>query len=280
MVDSRSVKKIAGLLKGLSLLLFGLSGLLLVGWGLLAVSVFMGPMSAGPNDDITNVELRDWFGRYIIPSAVFGGVVFLASWVAKYLSKTLEKSERARAAHAAEVRAIEQDRQNTLSSLADVHDRAVSLKQSIPALVQSAHSNLDVAEQDYQRGAFSPFWSAIEAATMRLGELSDSLGQFGLLMNQHNNLTGKLAMQHQQQASAFPVRLGDMYAAEQGRMLCQRMNVLVGRAQTNYQFAAIYEQRRTSSILIAGFQNLGSAIHGMGAKIAGELESLRQQLPQ
>jgi hypothetical protein len=196
-------------------------------------------------------------------------------------SKTLEEQEgrqreeeRQRREEIARKESEARDRDYTLQRLKSVHQRAMDLKQSIPALIQAAKAHLDVAEQEFNRGAFSPFWQAIEGATTRLGELSENLNQFSRLTEDHKEIDGELLAKHRMYADRFPVQLADIYAAEEGQLVGQRMDALVGRAQTDYQFSTIYEQRRTSSILIAGFSSLGNAIAGMTAKIASDLESV------
>lgn len=171
----------------------------------------------------------------------------------------------------ADAEAKKRDRDYSLNSLTSTHDNAVQLKQAVPALLQSTDAHLRRAEQEFQRGAYSPFWESIEGATRNLAEVADNLQQFNGLVQQHNALTGKLASEHRTTTPDFPVRLTDIYVAEQGQELSQRMDMQVAKAQTDYHFATIYEQRRTSAIMIAGFTTLGSAISGMTDRITSQL---------
>jgi hypothetical protein len=222
---------------------------------------------------------------------VIGAVISAIRWRMKENQKLRaqeekEQAERDRQKRVAETAVLERaaserrDRDYLSSQLSNTHDTVIQLKQSMPALLQSAASNLRLADQEFQRGAFSPFWAAIEEATMRLGELSESLQKFEVLVERHKQLSDKLVANHNQSASAFPVRIRDLRAADEARAVSQQMDLIVSKAQTNYQFASIYEQRRTSAILIAGFQSLGSAISGMTNRITSQLQQITGLLPE
>lgn len=185
--------------------------------------------------------------------------------------KRLDETAARKAARRDKKAQLERDYENALRQLQSNHNRAIELNDSLPALLQSVASGLELAEQEYKRGAFSPFWSAIETATERLGELSNTLAEFNRLATNHRELARLLLTRHNHQGQTFPVRLKDLQIAERGQKLSHGMDLLVGRAQTDFQFSTIYEQRRTNAILIAGFTSLGNAINGMTAKITEQL---------
>jgi hypothetical protein len=58
----------------------------------------------------------------------------------------------------------------------------------------------------------------------------------------------------------------------------KRMNELVRSAQKDFQFATIYEQRKTNQLLVAGFQTLANAIDGMGMRIESSIGFLASEL--
>lgn len=179
---------------------------------------------------------------------------------------------------AADAEAKKRDHDYVVSTLTSTHDNAIQLKQSIPALLQSTDAHLRRAEQEFQRSAYSPFWESIEGATLSLAEIADNLRQFNGLIQQHKTLADKLASEHRTDAPPFPVRLSDIYVAENGQQLSQRMDMQVAGAQTDFHFATIYEQRRTSAIMIAGFKTLGSAISGMTDRITSQLIDVVQSV--
>lgn len=57
-----------------------------------------------------------------------------------------------------------------------------------------------------------------------------------------------------------------------------RLRSIVGKAQRNFQFATIYEQRRTNQLLVAGFENLAQALDGIGFHIQSSIEALNSTM--
>lgn len=54
----------------------------------------------------------------------------------------------------------------------------------------------------------------------------------------------------------------------------ERMKAIVRKAQRSFQFATIYEQRKTNQILIAGFTNLAEALDQMAYRITDSIDNL------
>jgi hypothetical protein len=49
---------------------------------------------------------------------------------------------------------------------------------------------------------------------------------------------------------------------------------IVRVAQKNFQFATIYEQRKTNQLLIGGFSTLAQAINDLGSRLESSLDEL------
>jgi hypothetical protein len=54
--------------------------------------------------------------------------------------------------------------------------------------------------------------------------------------------------------------------------------LIVRKAQSDFQFATIYEQRKTNQLLVAGFTNLAQALDGMGQRIASSIDDLGDRI--
>jgi hypothetical protein len=48
--------------------------------------------------------------------------------------------------------------------------------------------------------------------------------------------------------------------------------------QTTFQFANIWEHRRTREVMIAGFRTLGDAVNNLGPAVEGSLSGLQQSV--
>lgn len=240
------------------------SGALIIGWLLFAA--FKGdPMRGG-------------YGLLAIASSAASAGFYARARVIKSKAEIREADEmRLRDADAAasaeeiERAATAEELGRKLQQLSDTHSEVNQLVQQFPALLQAVSSSLDLCDQEFRRGAFSPFWSSVESTTERLGEISESLNHFHMLADLHVQMKQDLVDNYKAHVNVFPVRLRDLQIAEQAQQLSQRMDSLVGKAQTNFQFASIYEQRRTNALLIAGFSNLGQAIYGMTSMITDKL---------
>ncbi|SHT79112.1 Uncharacterised protein [Mycobacteroides abscessus subsp. abscessus] len=273
-MNSKSASNLARKLGTISYLMTWATGFMLFAW----ICVVMWADSTDPSEVATR---NSWAVYFFLTLALFVAVLVGRAYM-RSTAKSLAEQEKAQATadrqaeylrsqEAFRLTQLEQERQFELRRIQSAHDDAIQLKQSIPALLQSVGANLNVADQEFQRGAFSPFWAAIEEATMHLGAIAEGLQKFEVLIAQHKEASAAVAARFNQQTPRFPVVLRDIYTVEDAQGLSQRMDTLVARAQTNYQFASIFEQRRTSAILIAGFQNLGSAISGMTARITSQL---------
>jgi hypothetical protein len=65
-----------------------------------------------------------------------------------------------------------------------------------------------------------------------------------------------------------------------GQPIADRLRGVVRKGQTSFQFATIYEQRRTNQILIAGFVTLGDALERLRTQIANDLGDLQTRLDE
>jgi uncharacterized membrane protein len=182
------------------------------------------------------------------------------------------KQRRAREAQAKQERdraAAELERQKQqLANLLSTTQRDFL---TIPELVPSADAHLDRAERDFADGAFAPFWDEIEHATNKLAAYQN--GVRGVSRN---------ADAYEQQASKLSVRVPKFSLPDgklpDARPVAQRLSQIVRTAQRNFQFATIYEQRKTNQLLYAGFSSLGHAISSLGSVISSSLDDLSRSV--
>jgi len=73
---------------------------------------------------------------------------------------------------------------------------------------------------------------------------------------------------------AFPINEESVASMTAGNAIHDRMKIIIRKAQCDFQFATIYEQRKTNQLLVAGFRNLAEVIDGMGRRIASSIDDL------
>jgi len=190
--------------------------------------------------------------------------------------QTREAEERQRQqAREAEERRQQAVREAELKSRTEHLSRLLSNARNtfaeIRGLVPTAERHLDRAEEEFQEGAFAPFWDEIEHATNKLAAY-----QRGIETIHRNSLT------YHGEAEKLPVQLPTFNLPTRelpdGRPTAARLATIARRAQKNFQFATIYEQRKTNQILVAGFGTLASAIYAIGDQISSSLNDLSTSL--
>jgi len=148
-------------------------------------------------------------------------------------------------------------------SIDAICDSSIDAFENIPKHLLSSEELLDVAENEFRESVFSPFWDSIERALHKLGAVNSNVGEITTNSARYRDLATKLDTK----PPPFPV---DPEAAKRlaiANGTARRLQKIVRTAQANFQFATIYEQRRTNAILVEGFTTLESAISGLGPRL-------------
>ncbi|MFD3702147.1 hypothetical protein ACFWUP_03270 [Nocardia sp. NPDC058658] len=148
---------------------------------------------------------------------------------------------------------------------------ALNAFEELPTHLIAARDTLDHAEQLFRENAFAPFWSAIENGTAHLGRFSATVVRLRLCASAY----AVAAAEYEGAAPPFPVATTSLEYLTAHEVLVARLHELVRPAQRDFHFASIYEQRKTNTILVAGFGTLASALDTMGSRLANEIGELR-----
>lgn len=147
--------------------------------------------------------------------------------------------------------------------IVDAGDTSLKLFENAPMRLCESEVFLDQAEGDFGEGAFAPFWDSIENATRQLGLFLASIRLIREAAVSHTQLTSTLA----EVPPKFPVSLNALARLGEGSATAERLKHVVRAAQRNFQFAVIYEQRKTNQLLVAGFGSLADALDRMSSQI-------------
>lgn len=184
------------------------------------------------------------------------------------------EQERQRKAQEAKRLAYEQQQKSVRDSLTKVSTESLELFESLPKRLMSAEELLDVAEVEFSEGAFAPFWDSVERATRLLGQFDAGVQTINANSHRYKELTA----QSDSTSPPFPVGPAAVEAMKAANNSVLRLGSVVRLAQRNFQFATIFEQRRTNQILVAGFGNLAQALDGMGSRISSSIDTLSNQV--
>jgi hypothetical protein len=168
------------------------------------------------------------------------------------------------------LRQYREQQQTYYQRMLEFGEHSITLFESMPDHLKTAEEWLDQAAVDFAQGAFSPFWSSIENAAKSLAHFDEAIGEIKSNSSQFTELVPK----YRDTPPAFPVSPESVEKLRVGTSTAKRMEATVRHAQCNYQFATIYEQRKTNQILIAGFTNLAHALDYMTTHITNSIANL------
>jgi hypothetical protein len=161
----------------------------------------------------------------------------------------------------------EEQQRNAYQHLLQCVTSANSVFNNLPDEIRIAEHTLNKAEEEFADGAFAPFWDAVESAVTNLARFDQYIQQILSQTNQYNQKRKEL----DSTPPLFKFNTNDLPNATAA---AERLRSIVRRAQKDFHFATIYEQRKTNQILVSGFQNLGQALSEMTYRIESSLDAL------
>jgi hypothetical protein len=143
-----------------------------------------------------------------------------------------------------------------------------------PSHLRNFEKYLNQAEVEFAKGAILPFWESIEKAARESGRLYKHINTIS--SNAHSYLHN--CPDNFKSLYPFPVNSESMKELAPAQSLSERMDEIVYRAKCDFQFASIFEQKRTNEILIAGFNNLGDALDRLTWQVDQSIKSLEESV--
>lgn len=148
---------------------------------------------------------------------------------------------------------------------------ANELRQAVTYKAWSASAALDQAEAEFTERAFAPFWTAVETAANCLASVDEAVREMG------GKRESYCADVRQLDSSPPPF---DVAISSLSNVvgIADRMHGIVRAAQKDFQFATIFEQRKTNQLLVHGFGSLGFALAEMSSRLENSLSALEWEL--
>ena len=157
------------------------------------------------------------------------------------------------------------------TSLMSTYDSSAVTAAELPQCLSRAANLLQRADQEYKDNAFSPFWDAVENAAQQLSAFNDKAKQLSKLSDTYySGLNGK-----RHTFPSFPANSGNI---PNPASVINELRRVVRMGQTNFQFANIWEHRRTREVMIAGFRTLGEAVNNLGSTVENAVYGLEQSI--
>ena len=140
----------------------------------------------------------------------------------------------------------------------------------LPGHLMAAEASLDQAETGFRDGAFAPFWDSIEQAVQALGGFDMRVQSIMSRLTTYDTLVRK----YEGQPPEFPIDRDRVATLAVSAKTAERLRSIVYKAQCNFEFATIYEQRKNRPISIGGFATLANALALMSSQLQSSIGQL------
>lgn len=188
------------------------------------------------------------------------------------LANSIEEMERFIDIKREEIQYIERQKEIHKKVGYVVNQVQVSTKK-LPSIIENIAHLLMESKNLFKESQFAPFWDNIEKTMIEIDQyydtienIKDNTSYYHKLVLEYDGSQGKLI--------DFPLTEDTIKSLGIINELESTMKKIIYPAQSNINFASIYEMRRTNQILVAGFNNLSSAINGLSDTLSFQLNDL------
>jgi uncharacterized protein YfcZ (UPF0381/DUF406 family) len=191
----------------------------------------------------------------------------------KKMRRQAEEAAR-KAEEEARLQCHREEQQGYRKQMIVLGEHSLNLFESMPEHLSLAERHLNQAEIDFADGAFAPFWDSIENAARALGHFDEGVHH----IKDNSSCYTELIRKYEDAPPQFPIALESVAKLGIATATAERMKGIVRTAQCNFEFATIYEQRKTNQILVAGFTSLAQALDRMTVQITASIDDLRSSV--
>jgi hypothetical protein len=237
------------------------------------------PMSSEPFELKWNPKSTKFLVTWLIAIAIVGSIILYfipLTWAVFMLAysvlgavvmsrhKDKKETEKRKKAEIVKARDLTAHANNILKAVE-------STNAELPKHLLNANELLVAARSEYSEKAFDPFWTAVENAAIDLAQYRrdvNSLAQWSddycTILKGRNHTFPEFPIKPESLPNPLPV--------------LEALRDVVRLGQTDFQFANIWEHRKTRQVLIEGFKTLGDAIENLGVRIVESIASLQASM--
>lgn len=196
---------------------------------------------------------------------------FVAACVVVAISyKTLMPKALARAVQGKHAR-LAKAAQEAERKIEEIRSHSLSIVKELKTELDASLASLAQAREEFSSNAFGPFWDTVEKGALRLARFKVYVDQ----LSEDADKDEKILGHWEHSFPPFPVTRDLIPDATP---VVHELQQVVRLGQTNYEFASIWEQRKTREVLIEGFDTLGQAIVELGSAITGSVSKLESRM--
>jgi len=134
-----------------------------------------------------------------------------------------------------------------------------------------AEQSVSSAEALFAEGAFTPFWDTVDQTVGILKSFDRGVGNVSDLSSRYYGLLEG----REHTFPPFPITRDSIPTTDP---VFEQLKAIIARAHRDYQFSQIYEQRKTTSAVMVGFDSLNHAISHLRAGILRSLDDLKDSV--
>jgi hypothetical protein len=171
-----------------------------------------------------------------------------------------KREEEIRRAEREASRAAASEAQEATGKARSTLEQLNGLAVGISSPLEEALEILKDARSEYEERAFASFWDRVERAAIQLANFQDGVRDLISTLSRYRKLLeGRI--------HNFPDFVVAPESIPDPRPVLQEFRDVARLGEKDYQFAMIWEQRKTREVLIAGFHTLGEAVQNLGRSL-------------
>jgi hypothetical protein len=229
---------------------------------------YCNPFPCGPGPGLGKEAIPIGFFLGLLCAAIVMGI---CHFILKETNISQAEQRATRDSQWYEDNRVKEEAESLSEKITNIYQTSLELRTELPEYLEEVDGWLDKAEEEYEANAFAPFWDAVEEAAIWLGYFNDDANEIAKNANNYyQNLNG---VKHT--FPVFPIRLQTIPDASPQ---IERLRRVVRMGQTNFQFANIWEHRKTREVMIAGFCTLNEVIYHLGSRIEDSISSLKESI--
>jgi len=194
------------------------------------------------------------------------GVIFLVIWIVSVITFEILNKELKR------VKGANYESETLTQKLNDILTKSCEIVEIIlPHFEQTSKKNIEIAKIDFAENAIAPFWDRIEDTSKSLAAFAEAVEQ----LNINGEIYTKILKTKKHN---FPIPFPYGLKIPFPENIINELNTIVRKGQSKFEFANIWEHRKTQKILIAGFSTLEQAINNMRDTIVSAINNLNSSM--
>lgn len=157
----------------------------------------------------------------------------------------------------------------------NLHNATTGSHRGLVRIYRRVASAIENANYEFEERAYAPFWDLVERAAILLAQSKNQSEAVARDFKKLADETKKL----QQSKMVVQLEIKDFIVPDFAK-LANELRLTVRKAQKDFEFSTIYEQRRANRILVEGFSTLGNTIEALESRLSQAIGKLNRDIQE